>query len=106
GRVRPALQQSPTAPRATAKPSSAPARPPRRYHRTDRAQAGHLRADQRIPQGGLASTKRQVSGHERVLAQHMMPSGRSWTASALATNPAGPAPAYVVDGVVWHSLRT
>src|SRR5215472_10984524 len=28
GRVRPALQQSPTAPRATAKPSSAPARPP------------------------------------------------------------------------------
>jgi putative transposase len=36
----------------------------------DRAQAGHRRADKRIPQGGLANAKRQVSAHERVLARH------------------------------------
>ena len=70
GRVRPALQRPPAAPGPAAGTPAAPARPRRRYHRPDRAQAGPRRPDQRIPQSSLASAKRQVSGYERVLARH------------------------------------
>jgi putative transposase len=47
-----------------------PARPRRRYRRPHRAQAGHRRPNQRIPESGVASAKRQVSTCERVLARH------------------------------------
>ena len=40
----------------------AAARPSRRYHRPERAQAGSRRSDQRLPQRSLASAKRQISG--------------------------------------------
>ena len=70
GRVRPALQRAPSAPGPAAGTTAARARPRRRYHRPDRAQAGPRRPDQRIPQSGVASAKRQVSAHERVLARH------------------------------------
>ncbi len=64
GRVHPALQRPPAAPGPAAETSAAPARPPRRYQRPDRAQADPRRPDQRIPQSSLASTKIQVSGYE------------------------------------------
>jgi hypothetical protein len=40
------------------------ARPRRRRHRQNRAQAGPRRPDQRIPQSSVASAKCQVSGYE------------------------------------------
>ena len=46
-----------------------PARPRRRYHCPDRAQAGPQRPDQRVPQSSLASAKRQAGGYGRVLVR-------------------------------------
>jgi hypothetical protein len=45
--------------------TSAAARSRRRYQCPDRAQTGPRRLDQRIPQSGLAITKRQASRYER-----------------------------------------
>ena len=76
GRVRPALQRPPPAPGAAAGASAAAVQPDDRYHRPDRAKTGPRRPDQRIPQSGLASVKRQVSGHEGVLARDRSDHGR------------------------------
>jgi hypothetical protein len=72
-----AIPQGPQRPRR--------ARPRRRYHRPDRAQAGPRRPDQRIPQNGLASAKRQVSGYARALAQHSSRRRLIWLTSQAAS---------------------
>jgi hypothetical protein len=64
--------------------------PNRRYHCPDRAQAGPRRPDQRVPQSGLASAKRQASGYERVLAQHTSPSSSPHLSPG--SPPSAPAP--------------
>ena len=52
------------------------ARPRRRHHRPDRAQASPRGPDQRIPQSLLAGVKFQVSAYVRVLAHHRIGSCR------------------------------
>jgi putative transposase len=68
GRVRTPLQRTSPAP-GPAAASSAAARPRRRYHCPNRAQAGPQWPDQRVPQSSLADVKRQVSGYEQALAR-------------------------------------
>jgi transposase InsO family protein len=54
---------APSAPGAAAGTPAARARPRRRCHRPNRAQAAPQRSDQRVPQSGLAGAKRQVSAY-------------------------------------------
>jgi hypothetical protein len=69
-RVPAALQRPSAALGPAAGASAASAQPGSRYHRQDRTQGDSWGPGQRVQQGGLASAKRQLSVHERVLAQH------------------------------------
>jgi transposase InsO family protein len=72
-----------TRPYSSSARSGSPARPS--ASPPDRAQASPGRPDHRVPQSGLASAKRQVSAHERVLAQHRLiqetPGQKPWRSS-------------------------